>query len=139
MKEIITLFSKHNVLADKLCNILCDQVLTTLRDKGTELEKNDEFITLSGRLAANFQTNKIDPISNVVFVISDRTVFDFHQLNSKKISPTISGVANFKNRTFLYFEQLYIEVWFSETPIETIYYQGELPLQLLSQIPHETL
>lgn len=131
-----TFFSEYRIIDDDLCNVLCDQIMAAMRDNFKDKDL-DSFV-LSGRLASNLQTGEEIAIRNVVFVTDKRNVFDYHQQNAKEISATNTGIIQFKNCTLVNFQNLFIEVWFINEALQLGKYQ-DLPVQLISQIPIETL
>ena len=130
-----TFFSEYDLLEDKLCNVLCDQILGNLREN---FKDGTDKIALSGRLSCNLQKVEEIPIRNIVFITDNQDIYNYFQKECRIISPTSTGAVKFKNRTLLYFEQLYFEFWLSDHQLEIIKFK-ELPLQKINQIPDSTL
>lgn len=129
-----TFFTEYDLLEDKLCNVLCDQILGSLRE---QFKDKSDMIVLSGRLALNLHEKKDTPIRNIVFITQDKEIFDYHQKNARMISPSSSGVIMFKKRTLVNFSELYLEFWLTETVDSTMF--NRLPIQIINQIPNTTL
>lgn len=133
-----TYFKDYSILANKTANALCDQIFGHIKDHfSSDVKFNDKFV-LSGRLSKNLQDELENPINNVVFITEDSEIFEYYQANSKQISPSATGIVHFKKRSLIYFDDLYIEVWFSDVPIVIGKYE-DLPVQSVLQIPIETL
>ncbi len=137
-----TFFAEYRIIDNDLCNVYCDQIMANVRehfkdDDPKEDKLNDHFV-LSGRLALNLQTDEEEPIRNVVFITDSREIFEYHQLNANAISPSNTGVINFKNHTLINFNELFIEVWFFPDVLSYGKYE-QIPVQIISQIPEETL
>lgn len=128
-------FSEYDLLEDKLCNILCDQILGNLREK---FKDGTDKIALSGRLSSNLQESEEIPIRNIVFTTDDQEIYNYFQKECRTISPTSTGAVKFKNRTLLYFPELYFEFWLSDNQLEIVKFK-EIPLQKITQIPDSTL
>jgi hypothetical protein len=129
------LFSKNEILQNKNCNVLCDQIFSYISEK---FKDSENPILISGRLSANLQDDKTDALENIVFITADKLIFDFHQNNAKLISPTLMGVIKQKSRTLLYFDELYVEFWLSESELIEEFF-NDLAIQKKSQIPNQTL
>lgn len=137
-----TFFADYRIIDNDLCNVYCDQIMANIRehfkeDDPKEDKLNDHFV-LSGRLALNLQADEEEPIRNVVFITDSREIFDFHQLNANTISPSNTGVINFKNHTLVNFNELFIEVWFFPDVLSFGKYE-QIPVQSIIQIPEDTL
>lgn len=128
-----TYFTEMNLISDSLSNILCDQILGHVNEEFKELN----FI-LSGRLGSNLQKDEEIMLKNIVLITDSRQVFDYHASNAKKISPSVRGIVKQQSRTLLYFENLYVEIWFAGYDLEVVTKDG-MPIQKLSQIPKNTL
>lgn len=133
-----TYFTDYAILTSKIANVLCDQIFGHVTQEFSgDVKYTDKFI-LSGRLSKNLQEELETPINNVVFITEDLDMFRFYQANAGKISPSATGIVHYKNRTLIYFKQIFIEVWFTSETLLIGKYEN-LPVQQVSQIPTETL
>ncbi|OJX55567.1 MAG: hypothetical protein BGO88_04960 [Flavobacterium sp. 38-13] len=133
-----TYFTDYAILTSKIANILCDQIFDQVTQEFSgDVKYTDKFI-LSGRLSKNLQEELETPINNVVFITEDLDMFQYYQANAAKISPSATGIVHYKNRTLIYFKQVFIEVWFTSETLLIGKYEN-LPVQQVSQIPTETL
>lgn len=134
MKDSI--FQNLKVTSLDRVNQLCDQIVAYVSDAFPDA-KSDEKVLLSGRLSKNLQEAKNDPLENIVFITSKPEVYTYccHQL-PRRIKP--NGLVIFKNRILLYFDAVFIEIWYSELSVNEIMITG-ISHQAQNEIPEETL
>jgi hypothetical protein len=133
-----TYFTEYGILTSKIANVLCDQIFGRVTEHFSEDVKYIDKFILSGRLAKNLQEESEATINNVVFITDDLDIFNYYQANAENISPTASGIVHYKNRSLIYFKQIFIEVWLTSETLMIGKFQN-LPVQQVSQIPAETL
>lgn len=123
------------IFTDNRINIIADRLFYYLDEKFT-FDFVKEKIVLSGHCAAILQEAKVSPTaSNVVFFCVNLEVYKFLLLEiGKFLEPKIC--MKFKERILLDFEFVKIEIWFDETGMAAINYDGsDVFIHVLAKIP----
>ena len=123
------------IFEDNRINIIADRLFYYLDEKFT-FDFVKEKIVLSGHCSAILQKAKVTPTaSNVVFFCVNLDIYNFLLLEvSKILEPKIC--MKFKERILLDFEFVKIEIWFQETGMDAINYDGsDVFIHRLAKIP----
>lgn len=132
----------QEIFQDNRINSICDLIYQELYAAFPPTESQDPnyiylAFLLSGRAGAILQGATEQPILNVIFETNNTILYDW----CKTVLPSKLAQCkyiNFKERMLLYPQDLFFEIWFSET-LDAQNYSGNIYSQKTSLIPEETL
>jgi hypothetical protein len=128
-------YSSLNIIDDPEVNWICDKLIAFVKQEFTGEESETRF-ALSGRASAIMQGMATNPIQNIIFITDDFKIYDY--LKTIKKNMLASGIIIYKNRILLYFPTIYVEIWFSNEPLNIVDFSG-IKIQDIDQIPRQTL